>query len=114
MNASLLLAAAALPLPAPAPATPGEAVARQQAAVREAVEWDPCRSSATAEEIVVCGRLGEPAPTPPVSGYSPPRRFAAPERGPWFQFRRGPLAIACCGISTTHGSGSGLSLSIRF
>lgn len=111
MNGSLLLAAAALPF---APATPEQAVERQQLEVREAVEWNPCRPSATAEEIVVCGRLAQPAPSTPASGYAPSRGFAVPERGPWFELRRGPISIACCGIATTHGSGSGLSLSIRF
>ena len=111
MPTLLLLAAAAVPL---APAAADEAIARQQAEVREAVATNPCRPSATPEEIVVCGRAFQPMASSPVSGYEPGRDFAAPERGPWFELRRGPLSISCCGIATSNGTGAGLSFRIRF
>jgi hypothetical protein len=106
----LLAAGAAIVPPPPLDA----AVERQREAVRGAVEWNPCRAEASPEEIVVCGRVGEPLPLAPVSGYDPAREFRAPERGPWFSWRRGPLTISCCAISTDRGTGAGVGLRLTF
>jgi hypothetical protein len=113
---SLLLTAAAVSHGITAsPPTPEQAVARQQAEVREAVDSSPCRAGATAEEIVVCGALYSALPTRASrSGYDPAREFAAPVRGPWFEFRRGPLSLSCCSIDGTSGTGAGLGLRLRF
>jgi hypothetical protein len=113
---SLLLTAAAVAHGiATPPPTPEQAVERQQAEVREAVANSPCRAGATAEEIVVCGELYSALPVPASrSGYDPAREFAAPARGPWFQFRRGPLSLSCCSIDGSGGSGAGLGLRLRF
>jgi hypothetical protein len=95
--------------------TPEQAIERQQEEVREAVGSSPCRSGATAEEIVVCGTLYSALPTPTArSGYDPAREFAAPARGPWFEFRRGPLSLSCCAIDGSSGTGAGLNLRLRF
>jgi hypothetical protein len=111
VNAALLLAAGAAIVPPPALDT---AIERQREAVREAVEWNPCRVEASAEEIVVCGRLNQPAPLAPVTSYDPARDFRPPERGPWFEWRRGPLTISCCSISTDRGTGAGVGLRLTF
>lgn len=97
------------------PPTPEQAVERQQAEVREAVASSPCRAGATAEEIVVCGELYSALPVRASrSGYDPAREFAAPVRGPWFEFRRGPLSLSCCSIDGSGGSGAGVGLRLRF
>jgi hypothetical protein len=112
MHGPLLFAAASLPQVATM--TPEEAIARQQQEVREAIATSPCRPGASDEEIVVCGRLHAPPPTRPVFGYAPPRGFAAPQDGPWFEFTRGRLSVSCCAISTARGSAAGLGLRIGF
>jgi hypothetical protein len=97
------------------PPTPEQAVARQQEEVRDAIDSSPCRSGATADEIVVCGALYSALPTPAArSAYDPARIFAAPARGPWFEFRRGPLSLSCCSIDGRSGTGAGLGLRLRF
>lgn len=111
MNAAFLLAAGAAIVPQP---PLDAAVDRQREAVREAVEWNPCRAEASVEEIVVCGRLAEPAPLGPVTDYDPSREFRPPERGPWFQWRRGAVTISCCSISTDRGTGAGVGLRLTF
>jgi hypothetical protein len=111
VHATILLAASAAIVPPP---SPDAAVDRQRQAVREAIEWNPCRDHATPEEIVVCGRLAEPEPTTPVSRYDPGLEWRPPERGPWFELRRGPLTISCCAISTGRGTGSGVGLRLTF
>jgi hypothetical protein len=111
VNTALLLAAGAAIVPSP---PLDAAVERQREAVREAVDWNPCRAGASPDEIVVCGRLNEPPPLAPVSNYDPGRQFRPPERGPWFSWRRGPLTISCCAISTDRGTGAGVGLSLTF
>jgi hypothetical protein len=103
----------ALAIPGAAP-SPDEAIGRQRAEVRDAVEGSPCRPGADPEEILVCGRMTGSPPTAPVTGYDPAREFSAPARGPWFELRRGPLSIACCAIDGSRGTGAGLSLRLRF
>lgn len=97
------------------PPTAEQAVRRQQDEVREAIGSSPCRSGATAEEIVVCGRLYSALPGRAArSGYDPASEFTAPARGPWFEYRRGPLSLSCCSIDGSRGSGAGLGLRLRF
>jgi hypothetical protein len=97
------------------PATAEQAVERQRQEVREAIDSSPCRSGATDEEIVVCGRLYSALPTRAArSGLVPSSVFSAPVRGPWFEYRRGPLSLSCCSIDGSRGSGAGLGLRLRF
>jgi hypothetical protein len=112
----LLTAAAAVIAPGIAPPpTADEAVERQQAEVREAIDSSPCRAGATPAEIVVCGELYSALPERGTrSGYDPARAFAAPARGPWFEYRRGPLSLSCCSIDGSGGTGAGLGLRLRF
>ena len=113
----LLTAAAAAVAPgiAAMPLTPAQAVERQQAEVRAAIDSSPCRAGATAQEIVVCGELYSALPDQAArSGYDPAREFAAPARGPWFRFSRGPLLLTCCSVDGSRGTGAGLSLRLRF
>lgn len=115
MTFSLIAAAALSQSIAVTPPTAEQAVERQQREVREAVDSSPCRSGATDEEIVVCGRLYSALPTRAArSGYDPSREFSAPVRGPWFEYRRGPLSLSCCSIDGSGGSGAGLGLRLRF
>ncbi|HYG29913.1 MAG TPA: hypothetical protein VD887_06840 [Allosphingosinicella sp.] len=115
---SLLLTVAAAPFAqgiAAPPPTPEQAVVRQQAEVRAAIDSSPCRGGATPQEIVVCGELYSALPDRAArSGYDPSREFAAPASGPWFRFRRGPLSLTCCSVEGSRGTGAGLSLRLLF
>jgi hypothetical protein len=64
----------------------------------------------------VCGRRDaeEPDLARPAAAARSFEPWAAPERGPWFEFRRGPLSISCCSIDGSRGTGSGLRLRIGF
>lgn len=112
MQAFLLLSAAAIP--APPPPTPDEAIALQQAFVRDAA-INPCRRAETQEEIVVCGRPDRTVPERRTGrGYDPSREFEAPVEGPWFSLNRGPLSITCCAVRGSQSRGAGLGLRLRF
>lgn len=109
-----LAAAAAQSIVPPPAATVEQAVERQRDAVLDAIA--PCRRSVTAEEIVVCARRHADMPdldrTP--SGAAPPEPWTAPESGPWFAYRRGPLSLTCCSVDGGRGTAAGLGLRLRF
>jgi hypothetical protein len=96
------------------PPTAQEAVERQREQVREVVEGPPCRTATDEDEIVVCGSRFIESTAAPASSYNPRREFSAENGEPWFVLRRGALAISCCSIRTSTGTGAGLSLRISF
>jgi len=109
----LIIAAAAAAQGLPVP-TIDELAEHQRDLVRAAIS--PCRRAASASEIVVCGRRNDDEEdlARPRAGAIPFRRWAAPEEGPWFEFRRGPLTITCCSVIGGRGTGAGLGLRLRF
>lgn len=110
MSLVLIAAAAAQGLPPP---TIDELAERQRDEVRDAVS--PCRNAATQAEIVVCGqRDAEADLSRGRAGTVPDRRWAAPETGPWFEYRRGPFVLSCCSVDGSRGTGAGIGLRLRF
>jgi hypothetical protein len=111
---SLLLMASTAPTAAGQPPDPlpaQQAVQRQREQVRSFVERRGCPGSSAEEEIVVCGEI----PDDPIArAYRPPAGFTVPEEGPWFNVSTGSVALSCCAIETSRGTGAGVSLRIRF
>jgi hypothetical protein len=114
MELGLLVAAAGHALAPSAAVTAEQAIERQRDSVLDAIS--PCRRASTEEEIVVCGQrnAGMPDLSRLPGGSRLPRSWAAPERGPWFEVRRGPLSLTCCSVEGGSGTGAGLALRLGF
>lgn len=114
MTLSLLAAAAAQAVASPPPPDAGQSIERQRATVLDAIS--PCRRAMTDEEIVVCGERNSEMPdlAGGPDGSMPVRRSAPPERGAWFEVRRGPLSLTCCSVGGSGGTGAGIALRLDF
>lgn len=109
----LLIAAAAAAQGLPAP-TIDELAERQRGEVRDAVS--PCRRAASTSEILVCGQRNSDDGdlSRPRGGAVPFQRWSVPESGPWFEFRHGPVALTCCSVNGSRGTGAGIGIGLRF
>lgn len=108
----LLAGLAIAPHAAPA-VTADEAIARQQAQVREAISYK-CRAGTEVDEIVVCGERSNDGARYAAPAQPRGANFENSSSASLFEFKTGGLTIGCCNIKTSGGSGAGLSLNIRF
>ena len=109
----VLIAATAAAQGLPAPPL-DELAERQRTQILAAIS--PCGRAASREEILVCGqRQGDEEDLSRArAGTISFRRWSAPESGPWFEFRRGPLTLTCCSVNGGRGTGTGLGIGLRF